>query len=244
MPGYPIGRETRQVVTGPENARGRTIPSSLTAGLVGAGHAVVAAAAVAGCLVLVQSDGRPGDLATELVQASGIVALLWAYAGLVLGLLIGIRPAGAGRRERPSTRTGRSLVLNLHRQINVVVVALTLLQALVFAFGMPGGSLLVAFVPGLAGPQSLGYALGIIALYLALLLGPTYYLRDRIGRRTWLIAHQFAALSYAIALRHSLALGSDVRMQGVGRTLTWACRSRFSCSSCCGCSGRAVRPIN
>jgi predicted ferric reductase len=210
---------TRHAAGGPAAVRGHGIPPTLTAAAVGAGHAVIAAAAVAGCLLLVQSDSRTGDVATQLVQASGIVALLWAYAGLVLGLLIGIRPAHVGRRSR---RPGRSTVLNLHRQFNVVVVALTLLHALVFAFGMPGGSVSAAFIPGLAGPQSLGYSLGVIALYLALLLGPSYYLRDRIGRRTWLIAHQFAALSYAVALWHSLALGSDARMAGVGRTLTWA----------------------
>lgn len=61
----------------------------------------------------------------------------------------------------------------------------------------------------------------MLALYLAVVVGPSYYVRDRIGRRTWLLAHQLAALSYAAALWHSRALGSDVRMQGFGRTPTW-----------------------
>jgi hypothetical protein len=86
-------------------------------------------------------------LPTQVVQASGIVALIWAYAGLVLGLLIGIRPIG---RPRRSHRLGRSVVLTLHRQLNLVVLALVMLHALVFALAMPGGSLLVAFVPGSA----------------------------------------------------------------------------------------------
>ena len=114
------------------------------------------------------------------------------------------------------------MVLALHRQLNLVVLALVLLHALVFALGMPGGSLLVAFVPGISGPQSLGYTLGVLALYLALILGPSYYLRNRIGRRTWLLAHQLAALSYAVALWHALALGTEIRIEGVARTLTWA----------------------
>jgi predicted ferric reductase len=114
------------------------------------------------------------------------------------------------------------VILALHRQLNLVVLALVLLHALVFAFGMPGGGLLTAFVPGISGPQSLGYSLGVLALYLAVILGPTYYLRDRIGRRTWLLAHQFAALSYAVALWHALALGTEIRIDGLARTLTWA----------------------
>jgi hypothetical protein len=59
-------------------------------------------------------------------------------------------------------------------------------------------------------------------LYLALILGPSYYLRNRIGRRTWLLAHQLAALSYAVALWHALALGTEIRIDGVARTPTWA----------------------
>jgi hypothetical protein len=162
----------------------------------------------------------------------------------VLGLLVGIHPVRSAvpdrvrrrevkvaatalpdvrardRRRRPII--GRSLILDLHRQLNLLVLALVLLHALVFAFLQPGGSLLVALIPGIPGPQALGYTLGVLALYLALLLGPSYYLRDRIGRRAWLVAHQLAALSYAIALWHSLALGSDLRLPGAGRTITWA----------------------
>src|SRR6478609_4111942 len=123
---------------------GRRASSALHAALVAVAHALVAAAAVTGCLTLIRSPFGDANLPTQLVQASGIVALVW-----------------------------------------------------VFAVGMPGGSLLVAFVPGISGPQSLGYTLGVLALYLALVLGPTYYLRDLIGRRTWLLAHQLAALSYA-----------------------------------------------
>jgi predicted ferric reductase len=199
--------------------RGR---SAMNAGLVGAIHALLATVAVAGCVALVRSGPSDANLPTELVQASGIVALVWAYAGLVLGLLVGIRPARL-TRTRSARRGvfGRSIVLAMHRQLNLVVLALVLLHALVFALGMAGGSLLVAFLPGTPGPQSLGYTLGVLALYLAVVVGPTYYVRDRIGRRTWLLAHQLAALSYAAALWHSLTLGSDVRMEGFGRTLTW-----------------------
>jgi hypothetical protein len=224
---------------------GRRASSALNAALVAVAHALVAAAAVTGCLTLIRSPFGDANLPTQLVQASGIVALVWAYAGLVLGLLVGIRPVRTRTtRSRPASqsvssadvpatrsarqgtrrqhRPGRSVVLALHRQLNLVVLALVLLHALVFAVGMPGGSLLVAFVPGISGPQSLGYTLGVLALYLALVLGPTYYLRDLIGRRTWLLAHQLAALSYAVALWHALALGTEIRIEGVARTLTWA----------------------
>jgi hypothetical protein len=202
----------------------RSTPAQ-NAALVAGAHAVLATSAVGGCLTFIRAPFDDANLPTALVQASGIVALIWAYAGLVLGLLIGIRPVHGRSGRQPSrrnSRPGRSVILALHRQLNLVVLALVLLHALVFALGMPGGSLLVAFVPGISGPQSLGYTLGVLALYLALILGPSYYLRNRIGRRTWLLAHQLAALSYAVALWHALALGTEIRIEGVARTLTWA----------------------
>ncbi|MEP6560488.1 MAG: ferric reductase-like transmembrane domain-containing protein [Nakamurella sp.] len=196
--------------------------SLLSAAAVGVGHALLATAAVFGALALVQGGPFDVDLATQVVQASGIVALIWAYTGLLLGLVIGIRPIAAANRTRRGQQLGRSVVLTLHRQLNLVALALVLLHALVFAFLQPGGSLLDALVPFIPGPQSLGYTLGVLALYLAAILGPSYYLRDRIGRRAWLIAHQLAALSYAVALWHALALGSNIRLEGIARTATWA----------------------
>src|SRR5664279_665752 len=99
---------------------------------------------------IARDDYRPPvepNLPTDLVRASGIVALIWAYSGLILGLSIGIRPVVPVRAAPLRPRSGRSVVLALHRQVNAVVLALVLLHALVFAFAQPGGSLLVALVP-------------------------------------------------------------------------------------------------
>lgn len=187
--------------------------------LVGLGHGLVAAAATGGCYAWLASMKRfgQGAPATLLLQASGITALLWAYAGLILGLVIGILPprkAGAPRRM-----TWRPAVIGWHRQLDVVVIALTLLHALVFALGVPAGSLLVALVPWTARVQGLGYTLGVLSLYLAVLLGPSYYLQPYISRRVWLVGHQLAAVSYALGLWHALVLGADFRLEGIGRML-------------------------
>jgi hypothetical protein len=174
----------------------RSTPAQ-NAALVAGAHAVLATAAVGGCLTFIRAPFDDANLPTALVQASGIVALIWAYAGLALGLLIGIRPTRRRTRQSPTAerhvepaapdaeppaardrrhpprgprrqrRPGRSVILALHRQLNLVVLALVLLHAVVFAIGMPGGSLLVA-------------------------------------------------------LWHALALGTVIRIDGVARTLTWA----------------------
>lgn len=154
-----------------------------------------------------------------LAQASGLAALTWAYAALLLGLLVSTRQPGAhGHRPDLHWRAG---AVTVHRQLSVAVIALTLAHALLYALATPAGSLLSALVPWTAGDQQLGYTLGVLALYLFVLLGPSYYLRDRIGRWLWLAAHQLVAVSYALSLWHALYLGTDLRGQGILRTVLW-----------------------
>jgi predicted ferric reductase len=183
-----------------------------TAVLVGTGHALVGAIAVVAVLALFPESG-PGS-ADRLVRASGLVALVWAYVGLALGLGVGIA------MWRGRLRGLRPRIIAIHRQLDVTVIALVLFHAMVFAFAAPGGSLLVALVPGTASGSTLGYTLGVIGLYLAVVLGPTYYLRDRIGRWVWLALHQLAALTYAVSLWHAIDLGSTLRLDGPIRAVT------------------------
>jgi sulfoxide reductase heme-binding subunit YedZ len=64
-----------------------------------------------------------------------------------------------------------------------------------------------AYAPGRL-PQSVG----IVALYLAVLVGPSYYLRDRIGTRTWRLTHRFLVPAvYVLSVWHTLLYGSDVK---------------------------------
>ena len=184
----------------------------LRAALVVGSHTALAAAAVVVVLALLPEQG-PGST-DRLVRAAGLVALLWAYVGLMVGLAVGIAMwRGRLRHQRPR-------LLAVHRQLDVAVIALILLHALVFALASPGGSLLVALIPGTARTSNLGYTLGVLGLYLAVFLGPTYYLRDRIGRWVWLALHQLVALSYAVSLWHAIDLGSTLRLDGPVRAIT------------------------
>jgi predicted ferric reductase len=184
-------------------------------------HTALAIAAVVLVGLLLRRSDATGQRSLGLLvaQATGLAALGWAYVSLLLGMLVAIRPPGraAGR----GSLSWRSATVTLHRQVSLAVVALTVAHALTYALATPDGSLLVAFLPGPAPYDSIGYSTGVLALYLAVVLGPSYYLRDRIGRRTWLVAHQLAALTYALGLWHALFLGSDLRGEGLMRTLTW-----------------------
>ncbi len=219
----------------PRGAPRRTDPARAAGAAVAAplAHALLLTAAVGGLTLVLRASDRTGQgpVAPLVVQASGLAALLWAYAALLLGLLVSTRPPRpsmpsrpGGRRRRPhrSALRWRAGTVTLHRQLSMAVIALTLAHALTFAWATPEGSVVVALVPWTAAYQQLGYTLGVLALYLAVILGPSFYLRRRIGRRTWLVAHQLAAVSYALSLWHALFLGSDLRAEGVPRTLTWA----------------------
>lgn len=154
--------------------------------------------------------------AFPVLQATGIAALIWAYAGVALGL------AESGRRIRwlPLSRRGLDM---LHRHISLVVIALIAVHALATAYDAMGDSLLTVLVPGQEGwgAAKWAYDLGIVAFYLALVLGPTYYLRRKIGPRAWRFAHRFTVLVYILSVWHTLILGADVEYYGWVRPFLW-----------------------
>jgi sulfoxide reductase heme-binding subunit YedZ len=152
--------------------------------------------------------------ASALVSATGATALAWSYAGLLIGLVVGTKVPRSIVRQRHR-------LLSWHRRLNLTVIGLMIAHVAAFALGTPGGSWLVALVPQTSQVAKLGYTLGVLSLYGAVVLGPSYYLRRRLGPRVWLVAHQFAALVYALALWHALVLGPHVRAAGPWRAAVW-----------------------
>jgi Ferric reductase like transmembrane component len=184
--------------------------------LIGAGHGLAAVAGTGLFFLLLGDPGRQGaeGYGVQLLRATGVTALVWSYAGLIIGLVVGIRPP-------PPLRPYRLRLITIHRQLNLAALALIVAHVVSYAGFTPGGSWLVALVPQTASVSRLGYTAGVLALYLAVVLGPSYYLRQWIGHRVWLVAHQLAAVTYALALWHTLVLGADARFDGVWRTLLW-----------------------
>ena len=67
---------------------------------------------------------------------------------------------------------------------------------------------------GITIPFELSYrptftGLGIIAGYLAVLLGPSFYLRRRIGARRWRKLHRATVIVWLLSIVHVLGAGSD-----------------------------------
>jgi methionine sulfoxide reductase heme-binding subunit len=135
-------------------------------------------------------------------RSAGIVALLLVTTAVVLGLLM-----ASNIFKRPGLK--RNMV-KVHEQ-----VALAALVA-IGAHGvlLLGDAWLRPGISGIAIPFTISYrpvwtGLGILAGYLAVFLGPTFYLRRRVGPRRWRQIHRATVVVFALAVAHSLGSGTD-----------------------------------
>ena len=135
-------------------------------------------------------------------RAAGIVAFVLVALAVVLGLYM------AGNLGR--TRGYKRVMVKLHEQI-----ALAALVAIgVHGVLLLGDKWLRPGLPGILVPFTMGYrplwtGLGILAGYLAVLLGLTFYARRRIGAARWRRAHRLIAVVYVLGAAHALGAGSD-----------------------------------
>ncbi|MFI8436861.1 ferric reductase-like transmembrane domain-containing protein [Streptomyces sp. NPDC079020] len=162
-----------------------------------------------------------------LSQAFGWSALLWAWGTVVLGLLLsGSRP---GRRPVSGPRLER-----LHRTTSLNTIALIAAHALLFAAELVrhdtaawnsalATALTEALVPGGydSGTGRVAIPVGQAALYLAIPLGLLFYVRHRIGPRTWRVLHRCVIVVYVLSVWHTLLYGTNVWYDGWFRTSVW-----------------------
>jgi sulfoxide reductase heme-binding subunit YedZ len=151
----------------------------------------------AGTLEAIQSHGW--WLAS---RASGLVALVLVTVSVFLGLMMSgkvMRRPGLAKK-----------LLAVHEQ-----AALAGLVAIaVHGIALLGDPWLHPGVAGVVVPFALGFktlftGLGVIAAYLAALLGLSYYVRRRIGAKLWRKAHRATVVVYLLGLTHALGAGTD-----------------------------------
>jgi sulfoxide reductase heme-binding subunit YedZ len=135
-------------------------------------------------------------------RASGLVALILVSVSVFLGLMMSgkvMRRPGFAKK-----------LLAVHEQ-----TALAGLVAIaVHGIALLGDPWLHPGVAGVAVPFALGFktlftGLGVIAGYLAALLGLSYYVRRRIGARLWRKAHRATVVVYLLGLTHAIGAGTD-----------------------------------
>jgi sulfoxide reductase heme-binding subunit YedZ len=139
-------------------------------------------------------------------RASGILALGLVTIAVLLGLTMStklLRRPGAGRT-----------LLRLHEHVALV----GLVAIAVHGLALLGDPWLRPGLAGLTVPFAMSYrpaftGLGILAGYLAALLGLSFYIRRRIGVKLWRRLHRATVLVWALGVVHTLGAGSDAATQ-------------------------------
>jgi methionine sulfoxide reductase heme-binding subunit len=135
-------------------------------------------------------------------RASGIVALVLISVSVMIGLLL----AAKAVRKPGLPRT----LIAIHEHAALAA----LVAVAVHGITLLGDSWLNPGPVGIAVPFVMDYkpvftGLGIIAGYLAAILGLTFYVRRRIGNRRWRNLHRLTPVVYVLGVIHTLGAGTD-----------------------------------
>jgi len=131
-------------------------------------------------------------------RAAGVVAFALIACSVLLGLAL------ANRLVR-----GRSVV-KLHEHLALA----SLLAIAVHAIALLGDRWLNPGAAGLLVPFAMDYrplftGIGVIAGYLAVVIGLSFYVRRRIHPRRWRRLHRFTILVYLLGVIHVVGAGTD-----------------------------------
>jgi sulfoxide reductase heme-binding subunit YedZ len=129
----------------------------------------------------------------------GVMALLLAATSVGLGLTIS---------GRLSDDPGYA------KQLHEATALVALLAIAAHALLLLGDSYLHPGLVGITVPFALGVTplwtgLGVIAGWLALILGLSFYARRRIGNRLWRRMHRWTLAVYVLGVAHTLGSGTD-----------------------------------
>ena len=135
-------------------------------------------------------------------RASGITAFLAVSCSVMLGLAMATKVL-RGRVKAPT-------LVKFHEHLALV----GLVAIAVHAITLLGDRWLNPGVGGLLVPFSMSYrplysGLGIIAAYLAAILGLSFYVRRHVGTRRWRSLHRLTLLVYVLGVVHVLGGGTD-----------------------------------
>jgi len=133
-------------------------------------------------------------------RAAGAVALVFASLSVGVGLAMGGRLIPRGVRDLRVTHEALSLA---------TMAALTLHALSLLGDSYLRPSLADVTVPFVSSYGQPWMTIGILAGWLTILLGLSYYLRGHIGVQRWRMLHRFTALAWLLGLVHALGEGTD-----------------------------------
>jgi sulfoxide reductase heme-binding subunit YedZ len=151
-------------------------------------------------------EAIPHTLSTQgwwiVSRSSAIVAFVLVTASVFLGLTMASKPV-----RKPGFAKSMRAVHEQTALAALVAIGIHVLAVFADPWLKPG-------VAGVAIPFVLSLnrfwnGIGVIAAYLAFLLGLSFYLRRQIGAKLWRQAHRATIVVYVLGLFHALGAGSD-----------------------------------
>jgi sulfoxide reductase heme-binding subunit YedZ len=133
-------------------------------------------------------------------RAAGDAALILSSIGVCIGLLMGGRFVKKRGLDLRSTHEA----LSLATLATIVVHAVALLGD-----GFLKPSLADITIPFASSYMTFWTSTGIVAGWMMILLGLSYYARSMIGPAKWRTLHRWTALAWVLGLAHSLGEGTD-----------------------------------
>jgi predicted ferric reductase len=156
-------------------------------------------------------------------RSSGVLA----YLLLTLSVMWGLVQSGA--ILRPTIPP--ALALGLHNFLSWAGLAMGTLHALVLlGDNKPTMNLADILIPFVGPYQPIWVGLGVVGIYLMFLLSISFYVRRRIGQRTFRLFHYASYAAFLLVSWHAIGAGTDtsalrlvyvVSIGGVGMLTIW-----------------------
>ena len=148
-------------------------------------------------------SGSAYEVYSHITRSSAFVAYLLLWVSMLAGLSI---TSKTGRKW-----PGMAASFGVHRYTTLLGLGFAVIHALSLLgdpfMGYTIGQLLTPFQAGSYKPQWIG--LGQFALYALAIVAFSFYVRNRLGMRTWRMIHSLSFALFLTALIHGLQTGSD-----------------------------------
>lgn len=136
-----------------------------------------------------------------LARASGLTA----YGLLTLSVL-----AGLVLKSRPFSRLKPAVVTEIHRTLAITGLGALALHAVSLVLDQTVKVTPAALVvPGLVSYRPAAVAIGVVASWLFVIVTTSFWVRKRIGMKTWRRLHWLTFALFATATIHGVAAGTD-----------------------------------
>jgi predicted ferric reductase len=131
-------------------------------------------------------------------RAGGVIAYVLLWLGAIWGIMM------------TSKVTKGIFAFGLHEFLPILAMVFAALHGLVLLGDQYiGFSLFGLVIPFTAPYRPLWTGMGQVAFYLGVALAASFYVKDRIGRKTWRFLHYATYLVFFAALAHGLLAGTD-----------------------------------